>query len=79
MVSRQADQFPVRLPLGMRARIKAAAAANHRSMNSEIVTHLERAFPAPQAATGEEIGVKAPAAAPDEAALPGGPIHHQRL
>lgn len=39
------DQFIVRFPDGMRDRIKAAASASSRSMNSEIVTRLEKSFP----------------------------------
>lgn len=39
---RGSDQFPLRLPDGMRDRLKQAAAANNRSMNAEIVSMLER-------------------------------------
>ncbi|WJS83534.1 Arc family DNA-binding protein [Paracoccus sp. TOH] len=45
--SRKMDQFIVRLPDGMRDRIKAAAETNNRSMNAEIVAALEAAYPAP--------------------------------
>ena len=45
--SRKMDQFVVRLPDGMRDRIKDAAEANGRSMNSEIVAALEEKFPEP--------------------------------
>ncbi|MBY3119950.1 Arc family DNA-binding protein [Rhizobium laguerreae] len=38
------DQFQLRLPSGLRDRIKAAADASGRSMNSEIVRLLEDAF-----------------------------------
>lgn len=72
MVPRNADQFPVRLPVGMRDRIKAAAAANHRSMNSEIVTILERFFPAPEMTAGSGLVNQAPAVIEQNAALPGG-------
>lgn len=41
--SRNADKFVVRLPDGLRDKIAALASSHHRSMNSEIVTHLERA------------------------------------
>ena len=41
---RGSDQFPLRLPDGMRDRIKAAADENGRSMNSEIVDRLEASF-----------------------------------
>lgn len=40
--SRKLDQYIVRFPDGMRDRIKAAADANNRSMNAEIVSKLER-------------------------------------
>ncbi|WP_353428912.1 Arc family DNA-binding protein [Paracoccus denitrificans] len=38
------DQFVVRFPDGMRDRIKAAADANSRSMNAEVVARLEKTF-----------------------------------
>ena len=41
------DQFAVRLPDGMRDRIKIAAAASNRSMNAEIIDCLEEKYPAP--------------------------------
>ncbi|MNP03022.1 Arc-like DNA binding domain protein [compost metagenome] len=39
--SRLADKFVVRMPDGMRERITEIAAANHRSMNSEIILALK--------------------------------------
>ena len=42
--SRKLDQYIVRLPDGMRERVKAAADYNARSMNAEIVAALERHF-----------------------------------
>lgn len=42
--SEKADQFIVRLPEGMRDRIKQSAEENCRTMNSEIVFHLRRAI-----------------------------------
>src|SRR5690606_26725953 len=39
--SRHLDQYPIRLPDGMRDEIKATAKANQRSMNAEIVARLE--------------------------------------
>lgn len=51
---RASDQFPLRLPDGMRDRIKSAAEANNRSMNAEIVATLEEKYPAP-AAKAEDI------------------------
>jgi len=44
---RGSDQFVLRLPDGMRDRIKAAAERNNRSMNAEIVATLEVHFPEP--------------------------------
>jgi hypothetical protein len=44
---RGADQFPLRLPDGLRDRIKAEAAAANRSMNAEIIATLEREYPEP--------------------------------
>ncbi|WP_342643905.1 Arc family DNA-binding protein [Rhodoligotrophos ferricapiens] len=41
------DQFMLRLPDGLRDRIKAQAEKNGRSMNAEIVRVLEREFPKP--------------------------------
>ena len=41
------DQYMLRLPDGMRDRIKRAAEANNRSMNAEIVASLEAIYPAP--------------------------------
>lgn len=45
-VSKQ-EQFIVRLPDGMRDRIKEAAKENGRSMNAEIVQRLEASFELP--------------------------------
>ncbi|MDO5643708.1 MAG: Arc family DNA-binding protein [Paracoccus sp. (in: a-proteobacteria)] len=44
---RGSDQFMIRLPDGMRDRIKAAADLNNRSMNGEIVHTLEEKYPTP--------------------------------
>ncbi len=41
------EQFMLRMPEGMRDRIKAAADANNRSMNSEILSLLEERYPEP--------------------------------
>ncbi|WP_313195877.1 Arc family DNA-binding protein [Shinella zoogloeoides] len=41
------DKFLLRMPDGLRERIKAAAEMNNRSMNAEIVTTLEGAYPRP--------------------------------
>jgi len=44
---READAFMLRLPNGMRERIKRAADANGRSMNAEIVAVLSERYPEP--------------------------------
>ncbi len=44
--SRQADKFIIRLPDGMRERIRERALVNRRTMNSEIVHYLDRALTA---------------------------------
>ena len=41
---RDSDKFMLRLPDGMRKRIKTEAEANRRSMNAEIVARLEWTF-----------------------------------
>ena len=43
-VGRGYDQYTLRLPDGLRDRIKAAAAANGRSMNTEIIASLQAAM-----------------------------------
>lgn len=40
-----ADKFMLRMPEGLRERIKLASDASKRSMNAEIVSALEQAFP----------------------------------
>ncbi|WP_439104701.1 Arc family DNA-binding protein [Celeribacter marinus] len=41
------DKFIVRLPTGLRNRIRLTAETNHRSMNAEVVALLEEHYPAP--------------------------------
>lgn len=43
--SAKQDQFVLRFPEGLRDRIKAAAEENGRSMNAEIISVLEDAYP----------------------------------
>lgn len=76
--SNRADQFPIRMPEGLRDRIKMIAASNRRSMNAEIIFHLERIYPAPSAA-GEGFADTAPAAQNNHAALAGGASINQGL
>ena len=50
--SRLLEKVVVRLPDGMRDRLKAEAEANKRSMNAEIVARLEQSFNASSDTTG---------------------------
>ena len=74
--SQLADQFVIRFPGGMRDAIKRSAKSNRRSMNAEIIFHLEKVFEAsaPTAATGDRLDAEAPAAAFHTTALQGGDI-----
>ncbi|WP_080544801.1 Arc family DNA-binding protein [Pseudomonas amygdali] len=38
------EKFVIRLPTGMRGRVRGAAKANHRSMNSEVISRLDATF-----------------------------------
>lgn len=42
-----ADKFMLRLPMGMRAAIAEEARRNRRSMNAEIIAHLQGKFAVP--------------------------------
>ena len=42
--SQLADRFQVRMPDGLRDRLRDAAEANKRSMNAEIIARLEASF-----------------------------------
>lgn len=42
--SEEAERFQVRMPPGLRDRIKLAASKNKRAMNTEIVARLEQSF-----------------------------------
>ncbi|WP_204840135.1 Arc family DNA-binding protein [Cereibacter azotoformans] len=46
MTRQFAEQFVLRMPDGLRDRIKVTATINRRSMNAEILYHLERALDA---------------------------------
>ena len=51
--SREADQFVLRMPDGLRDQVKQAADANGRSMNSELILRVEQSFSAEQSAYPE--------------------------
>ncbi|WP_404976315.1 Arc family DNA-binding protein [Agrobacterium larrymoorei] len=44
MPTRKGDQFVIRMPDGLRNRIKVHAKINLRTMNAEIVYQLSRAY-----------------------------------
>lgn len=70
--SRGSDQFLLRLPDGMRARIAASAKANFRSMNSEVIMILASALgDEGQPATGGSCQAS-PAAGHHDTACQGG-------
>ncbi len=48
----KAENLNVRLPMGMRDRIRERATANRRSMNAEIVHYLDRALEEGREANG---------------------------
>lgn len=56
--SQDADQYVLRFPPGLRERVKQSASVNHRTMNAEMIHHIE-------AALGKEKGPAATAIAPD--------------
>lgn len=67
------EKIVVRLPDGLRGRIKQAAARNGRSANSELVFHLSRAYGcAPE--TAEVSLATSPAVSSNTTALAGGDI-----
>jgi hypothetical protein len=45
-MSREAQQFKLRMPPALRAQIEQAAKAAHRSLNAEITIRLEASFQA---------------------------------
>lgn len=51
MTSRNADQYQLRMPPGMRDRIADIAKAERRSMNAQIVVILEEALAQREAET----------------------------
>lgn len=60
---RHDDQYMVRFPEGLRDKIKDAATANGRSMNSEIIARLEDSFLTEQLTTvADESAIKPPTA-----------------
>ncbi|MGV1768805.1 Arc family DNA-binding protein [Agrobacterium vitis] len=48
------DKLIIRLPDGLRATIKKAAAENERTMNAEVIYHLKRAYGAENEKSGNK-------------------------
>ena len=48
MARQMQDRYIVRMPEGMRDKIKEEAERNHRSMNAEILFQLNRAYRGPE-------------------------------
>jgi hypothetical protein len=63
--SEEAERFNVRMPQGLRDRLRTSAEDNRRSMNAELIFHLDRALPLQvrRAATGAVSKAKSPVAA----------------
>lgn len=57
--SRHLDKFMVRFPEGLRERLAASARANRRSMNAELIIHLEAALADDDAATARPASTTA--------------------
>lgn len=55
-----AEKYIVRFPDGMRDRLRQQAKANRRSMNSEIVHHLDRALAAENENGPDEVAASSP-------------------
>lgn len=66
----------VRLPPDAKAWVAQEAEKFGNSQNAEIVRAIRERMDRAKAATGEKFGDRAPAAAPSETALQGGPITH---
>ncbi len=72
-------QLALRMPPDLRESIKAAAKANDRTMNSEVIHHLKRIFGGAEATAGESLGNSTPAAAePNTAVEAAGQFHPQQ-
>ncbi|QDI82365.1 Arc family DNA-binding protein [Methylorubrum populi] len=50
-----ADKFMLRMPEGMRDRLKTAAEENNRSMNAEIIARLQVSLDASKSATEKQL------------------------
>lgn len=58
-MARTDPQTNIRLPVGLKERLGAAAQANTRTMNAEIVSRLERSFVAARSEAVPEDAIKA--------------------
>lgn len=60
-IPKQEPPYGLRMPPDLKARVKAAAEANNRSMNAEIVARLEESFDvnrALSAAMVKDLGIR---------------------
>ncbi len=49
---REQEQFVLRMPTGLRDRVKQRAEANRRSMNAELILHIENGLAQPATPKG---------------------------
>lgn len=75
-MSREDTHFRLRLPEAEKAFVREEAKRNSRSMTGEIIQAIRARM---QAATGEGLGNRAPAAAQNHVALQGGEIINHGL
>lgn len=73
--SSELPKFMLRLPDGLRGRIKAVAAANRRSMNAEIIVALEEHL---RVTTGGAFQGATPPSPAETAACQGGNLNHRQ-
>lgn len=70
--SRHLDKIMVRLPDGMRPKLSQLARSNHRSVNAEVVYHLEKVLAAlgpREDDDGAVIGTSAPSSSANPAGV----------
>lgn len=56
-MSRDIAPFGVRMPTELKALVEAAAAANGRSINAEVVARLQESFTAPTLASAARMNI----------------------
>ena len=71
-MSRGDDQFPLRMPPGLRGRLKERAVQSRRSMNSELLLAIESWLAGEDVTAGAKFGDRSPAVTTETAACQGG-------